>query len=230
MNETTPWNELDYLHLVENAQDKFLQKKRSKVISQYMKSFQENLQTYESNTTELPKLCLSAKTSESDFSISNAALATTANTTMDEDSTMGPIFQNSSSSTSISPISNTGSMHDVSLPLPNTDSLRNHLDFSFDKNDSQSSLTAQSIHLANNDVLRLTCYLYDLGSHYEFQNHALVAKAKPCQFLRENELRFVQCMQSFLYIVCRSDPSDIDIQFFKVRFHSLNGIIFILSC
>jgi hypothetical protein len=95
------------------------------------------------------------------------------------------------------------------------------LDFS---QDSQSSLTAQSMHQDNNKVLRLTCYLDDLNSHYSFENHALVAKAKPCQFLRANELHFVQCMQSFLYIVCRSDPSDMDIQFFKVHFHSLNGL------
>ena len=228
MNEKTEWNQLDYLHLVENIKDGDLQKKRKRVITAYMKLFCEYLTSFEShtsdrtsNTTKFHELSspLAAKTSESEISICNAALATTANTTMDvEDSTMdAQISNSSSSSSSISPISNAGSVNDISLSLTNTTSTNRSIDFSqdmFDNNDLQ----------ANNELLRLTCYLHDLGSHYAFQNHALVAKAKPCQFLRAHELRFVQCMQSFLYIVCRSDPSDIDIQFFKVHFHSLNGL------
>ena len=231
MNATTEWNQLDYLHLVENIKDNDnnLWKKRTKLISRYMKSFSKGLVSIESqtsdrtsNTTKFNELPLASKTSVSDISISNATLATTANTTMDVDSTMKPqIFMSSSSSSSISPISNAGSVNDISLTLTNTNSMNRSLDFS---QDSQSSLTAQSMHQDNNKVLRLTCYLDDLNSHYSFENHALVAKAKPCQFLRANELHFVQCMQSFLYIVCRSDPSDMDIQFFKVHFHSLNGL------
>ena len=230
MNNTTEWNKLDYFHLVEKSVIKDLQKKRRKVISTYMKSFSDAFESHTSdrtsNTTKFQELSLAAKTSESDISISNAALATTANTTMDVDSTMHPHkFMSSSSSSSISPISNAGSVNDISLPLTLTNSMNRSIDFSQDdNNDLQSSLTAQSMHQDNNEVLRLTCYLDDLNSHYAFQNHALVAKAKPCQFLRANELHFVQCMQSFLYIVCRSDPSDMDIQFFKVHFHSLNGL------
>ena len=231
MNDTTEWKELDYHHLVENSKDKDLHKKRKKVISKYMRNFSEGLSHTSdktSNTTKFQEIPLASKTSESDINISNAALATTANTTMDIDSTMDPrIFMSSSSSSSISPISNVGSVNDISLPLTYTNSTIRIIDFSdenCDNNDLQSSLTAQSMHQDNNEVLRLTCYLDDLNSHYAFQNHALVAKAKPCQFLRANELHFVQCMQSFLYIVCRSDPSDMDIQFFKVHFHSLNGL------
>ena len=228
MNDTTEWKELDYHHLVENSKDKDLHKKRKKVISKYMRNFSEGLSHTSdktSNTTKFQEIPLASKTSESDISISNAALATTANTTMDIDSTMDPrIFMSSSSSSSISPISNVGSVNDISLPLTYTNSTIRIIDFSdenCDNNDLQSSLTAQSMPQTNNEVLKLTCYLDDLDSHYAFQNHALVAKAKPCQFLRANELHFVQCMQSFLYIVCRSDPSDMGIQFFKVHFRSL---------
>ena len=228
MNDTTEWKELDYHHLVENSKDKDLHKKRKKVISKYMRNFSEGLSHTSdktSNTTKFQEIPLASKTSESDINISNAALATTANTTMDIDSTMDPhIFMSSSSSSSISPISNVGSVNDISLPLPYTNSTIRIIDFSdenCDNNDLQSSLTAQSMPQTNNEVLKLTCYLDDLDSHYAFQNHALVAKAKPCQFLRANELHFVQCMQSFLYIVCRSDPSDMGIQFFKVHFRSL---------
>ena len=217
----TNWNQLDYLHLVKNIKDDDLQKKRKRVISAYMKSFCEDLSSFESHTSDRTSNTtkfheLPAKTSESDISICNAALATTANTTMDvDDSTLdAQISKSSSSSTSISPISNAGSVNDISLAITNTTSTNRSIDFSQENNDVQ----------ANNELLRLTCYLHDLDSHYAFQDHALVAKAKPCQFLRAHELRFVQCMQSFLYIVCRSDPSDIDIQFFKVHFHSLNGL------
>jgi hypothetical protein len=83
MNEKTEWNQLDYLHLVENIKDGDLQKKRKRVITAYMKLFCEYLTSFEShtsdrtsNTTKFHELSspLAAKTSESDISICNAAM------------------------------------------------------------------------------------------------------------------------------------------------------------
>jgi hypothetical protein len=59
-------------------------------------------------------------------------------------------------------------------------------------------------------------YLHDITSAYEFQDHAQVQTAKPCHLLRKSDLHNVQCLQSFLYIVYRSDPFQLDIPFFKV--------------
>jgi hypothetical protein len=194
-----------------------------------MKDFGENLKNSDTNSssntssdaTENPnvsKLSNNLQTFESNSGIINGALATSASTTIDGHTAMeSSLF--SSSSSLFSPISQNGSMHMLDLNNTNNSPIRG-LDMS-SNNDLQTSLSTQSMqstHLIDNEAsYPFTCYLHDTSFRYEFANHAFVAKAKPCQFLRRHELQFVQCVQSFLYIVCRSDPSDIAIQFFKVR-------------
>ena len=62
-----------------------------------------------------------------------------------------------------------------------------------------------------------SCYLQDLQYDFTFPNTVLIENAKPCQFLRAQDLHYVQCLQSFLYVVYRRDPATIDIPFLKVR-------------
>jgi hypothetical protein len=62
-----------------------------------------------------------------------------------------------------------------------------------------------------------SCYLQDLQHDFTFPNTDLIENAKPCQFLRAQNLHYVQCLQSFLYVVYRRDPGTIDIPFLKVR-------------
>jgi len=201
-----------------------------------MKLFHDNLQNSETNSssntsvddTEYPNvsnLSNNLPTPKSNSSIINGALATSASTTMDGHTTMA----SSLLSSLLSPISDNGSVHLMSVDLNTTNnSPIRGMDLSMHNNDLQTSSSTQSMestHLIDKEVYTFTCYLHDISSRYEFANHALVAKAKPCQFLRRNELQFVQCVQSFLYIVCRSDPCDIAIQFFKVHAYSLGSFI-----
>jgi hypothetical protein len=63
------------------------------------------------------------------------------------------------------------------------------------------------------------CYLSDLHLHLQcaFTDDVGIPMAKPSHHLQQCDLRPVQCIQSFLYLVYRKNVFDDEVSFFKVQ-------------
>jgi len=100
-------------------------------------------------------------------------------------------------------------MEDVEISL-NTDTALN-----LPSSQANASMQEEKLPQSPQDYI-FSCYLQDLQYDFTFPNTVLIKNAKPCQFLRAQDLHYVQCLQSFLYVVYRRDPATIDIPFLKV--------------
>lgn len=228
MNGTTDWNKLDYSHLIESCSDKKLQSSRKRRINEYMTKFTDklvpNMPTKDDNSTAANLSYSANTTTDSSFT---SLLSTSSSSSM-HDSTaksLSPIKSSSSSSQQ-------ESVHDISMDasssifesdtsMHSTNANHSHSLKQSDKHFNASKML-QPMEQKEHDVpgldptYQFKMYLHDTTSAYEFQDHDQVQKAKPCHLLRKSDLHNVQCLQSFLYIVYRSDPFQLDIPFFKV--------------
>lgn len=203
--------------------EKALGQKRDKSLKKYVSDFRKKLE----EKLKQPKNCASNDTNmdTTDYNEKINTSASTGNTTMDSVTSLQSRNQQqpprgNEGSPEVSPMILSSSINtNTSLQQCQMSPISTHSVHDLTSN-TFGNISAMSIEDRESDNIRSTylslLFLENSSSSYSFDDSIIVPRAKPLHMYTNNDLRPVQCIQSFLYIVF-SNPKDYEVTFFKVN-------------